>query len=60
MENQIYYCFERETGRFAGSGTPLIQNETHDCTLIAPNFQGYRIDWDKVFFRENVWILEDQ
>ena len=33
MEN-IWYCFERSTGEFAGSGTPHIDNETHGSTLV--------------------------
>ena len=28
----IWYVFERATGRFAGSGTMEIRNDTHDCT----------------------------
>ena len=32
----IYYVYERATGRFAGSGTPYIDNETHASTTIAP------------------------
>ena len=33
----IYYCFERKTGRFAGSGTVRIRTATHDSTTKAPN-----------------------
>lgn len=32
--DKIYYCFERLTGEFAGSGTPNIENETHGSTLV--------------------------
>ena len=58
METSIYYCFKRETGLFAGSGTPLIQNKTHDCTLIPCHFDQWDIDWGKVFFRNGAWVLE--
>jgi len=35
----IYYCFEKATGRYAGSGTPLIENATHSCTTVpAPSY----------------------
>lgn len=30
----IWYCYERTTGRFAGSGTPHIDNETHASTEV--------------------------
>jgi len=32
----IYYVYERATGRFVGSGTPYIDNETHASTTVAP------------------------
>ncbi len=57
----IWYVFERATGRFAGSGTMEIRNDTHDCTetpiLPAPLSEpepvydagtgvwGWRADW---------------
>lgn len=28
----IYYCFEKATGVYAGSGTPQIENDTHAST----------------------------
>lgn len=32
----IYYIYRKDTGEFAGSGTPKIDNETHGNTTIAP------------------------
>jgi len=54
----IYYCYEKETGKFAGSGTPNIQNTTHSCTEIIPDFESDpEIDWDKVFFGGEIWEI---
>lgn len=45
----IYYCYEKETGKFAGSGVTNIQNETHSCTTVpSPNYD-YKVEmpyWD--------------
>jgi hypothetical protein len=38
----IYYCYERGTGLFAGSGTPDIDTPTHGSTPDAPTFSGDR------------------
>lgn len=32
MPQVLYYCYEKATGLFAGSGTPLIDDATHGCT----------------------------
>jgi len=32
----IYYVYERATGRFAGSGTPYINNDKYASTTVAP------------------------
>jgi len=32
----IYYVYERATGRFAGSGTPFIDTDTHASTTVPP------------------------
>ena len=32
----IYYCYDKQTGFFAGSGVTQIDNTTHGCTDI-PN-----------------------
>lgn len=34
----IWYCYEKATGRYAGSGTPYIDNETHGSTATPLNF----------------------
>jgi len=34
--SNIYYVYERATGRFAGSGTPFIDTETHASTTVPP------------------------
>ena len=31
----IYYCYEKATGKYAGSGTPEIETETHSSTTVA-------------------------
>jgi hypothetical protein len=38
----IYYCYERGTGIYAGSGTPTIDTPTHGSTLLVPTFSGDR------------------
>jgi hypothetical protein len=38
----IYYCYERGTGIYAGSGTPNIDTPTHGSTLLVPTFSGDR------------------
>lgn len=38
----IYYCYERATGDFAGSGTPQIDTETHGSTPLEPTFDDGR------------------
>jgi hypothetical protein len=38
----LYYCYQRDTGEFAGSGTPNIDTPTHGSTLGAPTFSGDR------------------
>ncbi len=47
---QIYYCYRKDTGEFAGSGTPFIDDETHGCTIEpAPDFDheaGEMAFWD--------------
>jgi hypothetical protein len=40
--DSIYYCYERDTGLYAGSGTPHIDTDTHGSTLDAPTFSGDR------------------
>jgi hypothetical protein len=32
----IWYCYDKQTGEFAGSGTPHIDTDTHGSTLEAP------------------------
>lgn len=40
--NAIYYCYERGTGLYAGSGTPNIDTDTYAATLDVPLFNGDR------------------
>jgi hypothetical protein len=44
----IWYCFERATGEYAGSGTPHIDNATHGSTLVpCPGYEeGEVAIWD--------------
>ena len=43
----IWYCYERSTGWYAGSGTPHIDNATHGSTLVpAPWQDGMVAVWD--------------
>jgi len=32
MNTHLWYCYEKATGQFAGSGTPYINNATHGST----------------------------
>lgn len=35
MSSTIYYVYRKDTGEFAGSGTPFFDDEEHGCTEIA-------------------------
>ena len=35
-DQTIYYVYEKATGDFAGSGVSLIENDTHDSTVVSP------------------------
>lgn len=43
----IWYVYEKATGRFAGSGTPYIDTETHGSTdvPVPPEPPQMQYDW---------------
>jgi hypothetical protein len=57
MEQTIYYCYEKETGKFAGSGTPFYDTETIGCTTEpCPE---YEQDVNFPYWENNTWVLKD-
>lgn len=34
--SDIYYCYERSTGAFAGSGVTQVDTDSHGSTLVVP------------------------
>lgn len=52
----IWYCYERATGIFAGSGTPHIDNEMHGSTLVpVPHYDDGQVAiWDG-----STWRVEE-
>jgi formate-dependent nitrite reductase cytochrome c552 subunit len=51
----IYYAFEKITGEYAGSGTPFIENETHNCTAVT--VPDYDSEVEKAFFDGEKWVV---
>lgn len=49
----IWYCYARTTGDYAGSGTPYIDNATHGSTLVpVPKYNESQIArWDGTVWR---------
>lgn len=61
MAKKIYYVYNRATGEFAGSGTPFIDNDTHGCTIVAPDQAVVRETTEpkhKLKWNSNSWIAE--
>ncbi len=52
----IYYCFEKITGRFAGSGTPYYDTESIGCTTEpSPLYEQY-VNFP--FWENGAWVLK--
>lgn len=52
----IHYCYEKKTGRFAGSGVTRIETDTHGCTTVAPDedtVEEEEKDWQ---WKEGAWL----
>ena len=53
----IYYCYEKKTGRFAGSGVTNIKTATHGSTTTAPDEalaeQEEEMGWQ---WKNGVWL----
>ena len=53
---EIYYCFERATGLFCGSGTPFIDTDTHSCTTKPSPV--YDSETEFCFWDGEAWNIE--
>ena len=54
---QIYYIYEKETGRYAGSGTPKIDNETHSYTTNpVPDHDSEK--GEVAFYKNGEWVVK--
>lgn len=59
MSSTIYYVYRKDTGEFAGSGTPFFDDEEHGCTEIAA--PSYDSETQKLFwlFDTETWEVRD-
>jgi len=56
----IYYVYERATGRFAGSGTPRIETETHASTTVPIPGRSPEVERDWHFDEETqTWVWRE-
>lgn len=56
MEQTIYYCYEKETGKFVGSGTPYYDTETIGCTTESS--PDYEEGVNFPYWENNTWSLK--
>lgn len=51
----IYAVFERDTGRYAGSGTPYFDTTEHGSTEVLPDHHDGQI----AIWTGDAWVYED-
>ncbi len=54
----IYYCYEKKSGRFAGSGIYLTDNEEIGYTTIA--CPSYNNTTHVPYWTNNNWIIKEK
>ena len=54
----IYYCYEKTTGRFAGSGICLTDNDKIGSTIIS--CPSYNNKTHVPYWKNNGWIIKQK